>query len=129
MKRNAHPFVPTALLLLAALAALPLHAAAPEAPAVTSPAAPAVASPAVVSQLFCSANRTVAQPPIQGLNPSPLSMASGTCGCGEIVCQGFPVGTVCGSSGGQIYRCKNLSGLICGETTGHGPGKECDCAP
>jgi hypothetical protein len=120
MKRNAHPFVPAVLLLLAALAVSALHAA---------PAAPAVASPAVISQLFCSANRTAAQPPVQGLDPSPLPMASGTCGCGEIVCQGFPIGTVCGSSGGQIYRCQNLSGLICGETTGHGPGKECDCAP
>jgi hypothetical protein len=30
----------------------------------------------------------------------------------------FAPGTVCGSSGGQIYRCTS-SGLLCGETTGH----------
>jgi len=120
MKRNAHPLVPIALLLLAALAALPLYAATPE--------APAVASPEAISQLFCPANRTPAQLPVQGLNASPLPMASGTCGCGSTVCQGFPPGTVCGSSGGQIYHCTS-SGLLCGETTGHGPGMECFCAP
>jgi hypothetical protein len=107
MKRSAHPFVPAALLLLAAFAALPLHAASPE----------AVASPAVISQLFCSANRTAAQLPAQGLNPNPLPMLSRTCGCIEIACQGFPTGTAC------------ISGILCGESVGHGPGVECYCEP
>lgn len=121
MKRRAHPFVPAALLLLAAFAALPLHAA--------SPAPPAAASPAVISQLFCSANRTAAQLPAEGLIPNPLPMASRTCGCIEIACQGFPTGTACISSfTGQSGHCQT-SGILCGESVGHGPGVECLCEP